>query len=595
MGRDDFMLTPQELRHRQHKRRRILVIVLGALFSALVIAIAARPVRNAILTWQAQRHAARAFVFIDQEKWREAREETYTAYRLRSSEPAAIRAVARLLTRAGQAEALEFWKNLDAVSPLTLSDLREEAGIALKANDLGVASEAVRRLLENGKEKPTAADWLLAADTWALKREYDRAGRYAQNALADARATRREQLKSIFVLETVIRDGSPMFAGNPKDINDRLVTLATGNDDVALDALCALVQFAVTGTADPNNSPPMPADELIRRINAHPLAKAGHKLLAADLEIAQEPGRRSEIEQREIDRWKNSGDEELIALAAWLYNHGEYQLVLNAIPLQRAVLARELFLQYVNALGALGRWDEIRKLLESERYPLDPVIQSMYLARCYAQQGQDLGAENNWQRGIQSAAGDLNKLLMLGDYAEKNGNEKIAGIAYDAAAAVSPKSRNAQFGRLRVVYASGETTKIHSVLEELLKIWPNDTALQNDEAYTRLLLLPGDTKPDSIELKSIEAIAQKLVREEPSSLPHRTVLGLVLLKENRPYTAFAVYTGLNGPQKELSPSAGVVHSAVLAAIGRDADARAEISHLPQNKILPEERALIKSL
>jgi tetratricopeptide (TPR) repeat protein len=249
----------------------------------------------------------------------------------------------------------------------------------------------------------------------------------------------------------------------------------------------------------------------------------------------------------------------------------------------------------VNALGALGRWDEIRKLLESERYPLDPVIQNMYLARCYAQQGQDLGAENNWQRAIQSAAGDLSHLLLLADYAEKNGNQKIAGIAYDAAAAVSPRSRTAQLGRLRVVQSTGDTRSIHSVLEDLLKIWPNDTALQNDEAYTRLLLLPADTKPDSPELKTIEAIARKLVAQEPSSLPHRTVLGLVLLKEHQPYSALSLYAGLNVPQRELTPSAVVVHSAVLAATGRNDDAHTELSHLPQDKILPEERALIKSL
>ena len=73
------------------------------------------------------------------------------------------------------------------------------------------------------------------------------------------------------------------------------------------------------------------------------------------------------------------------------------------------------------------------------------------------------------------------------------------------------------------------------------------------------------------------------------------VLGLVLLKENQPYSALSLYAGLNVPQRELTPSAVVVHSAVLAATGRDHDAHTEVSHLPQNKILPEEKALIKSL
>src|SRR3984893_3357095 len=175
MGRNDFMLTPQERRHRQQKRRRILFFVLGTVLFLLLVAIAARPVRNAVRGWQARRHAARAFVFIDQEKWREARDEASAAYRLRTTEPAAVRAVARLLSRAGQVDALEFWKNLESVTRLTPDDLREKATVALKVDDLAAAGEAVQHLLENRKDKPNAADWLLAADIWSRKREYDKA------------------------------------------------------------------------------------------------------------------------------------------------------------------------------------------------------------------------------------------------------------------------------------------------------------------------------------------------------------------------------------------------------------------------------------
>jgi tetratricopeptide (TPR) repeat protein len=593
MAEHDITLTPEELADRQRKRRRLLIIALTVSLLLVVAFFAARPVRNAIRSWQARRHAQRAFVFIDQNKWREARDEATAAYRLRSNQPDALRAVARLLSRAGQADALEFWRNLDSVTPLTRTDLREEAGIALKVNDLPAAGEAVQRLLENRKERPTAADWLLAADVWGRKREYGKATRFAEKALAEPQPTRREQFQAILILETVMRTGGASLVPNPKPIDDRMTAFAMGNDDVALDALIALAQYALALPSGPANSLPMAIHELIQRIDNHPLAKAGHKLLAAELEISQQPDQRPEIEQRTIDRWKNGSNEELAALGTWLYSHGEYQRELEVIPLERATQTRELFLQHIDALGALKRWDDIRKILENERFPLDPVIQNMYLARCYAQQGQQQGADNNWQRAIENAAGDVPRLLMLGDYAEKNGAEKVAGTAYEAAAAISPKSRSAQLGRLRVAEASRDTKRIHVVLEELLKIWPNDTAIQNDEAYIRLLLLPPDTKPDAKELKSIETIAQKLVQEEPSSLPHRTLLGLVYLKENQPFVALNLYNGLNVPQKELTPSAVVVHSAVLAANGRDADARTEISHLPQSKLLPEERALIK--
>src|SRR6202011_5914089 len=109
-----------------------------------------------------------------------------------------------------------------------------------------------------------------------------------------------------------------------------------------------------------------------------------------------------------------------------------------------------------------------------------------------------------WQRALEAAHGDPQKLLMLAGYAEKNGALEIARAAYDEAAAEAPKLRAAHQGRLRLAQATGETRKIHDVLAEMLAIWPNDPAVQNDEAYTRLLLLgnggtaavPSTTKKD---------------------------------------------------------------------------------------------------
>jgi tetratricopeptide (TPR) repeat protein len=281
---------------------------------------------------------------------------------------------------------------------------------------------------------------------------------------------------------------------------------------------------------------------------------------------------------------------------------------------------RELFFQHVDALGALGRWDEIRRLIESEQFPLDPVVEHMYLARCFAQLGQTNGAENNWSRALEAAAGDLGKLMTLADYAEKNGAYDVAGAAYDAAVAVAPKSRPAQQGRLRVAYANRDTKKIYAVLTELLKLWPGDPAIQNDEAYIRLLLLPsldnsqlspsplpareasrpeGSAEqaggPAAAELAAIESLAEKLVEHEPVSFPHRTVLALARLKQNRPADALAVYSGINVPKAAVTTSSVAVHAAVLAANAHKQEAQTEFATLPPDRLLPEERTLVEKM
>ncbi len=629
MAKSDFMLTPEELRYRKRKRRRILFIALAVVIVAVVGVLVARPVRNGIRSWQARRHAARAFTFLDQQKWREARDEATAAYRLQPNEPQALRAVARLLSRAGQADALEFWKNLAAVTTLTRQDLRDEAGLAIKVKDLAAAETAVEHLLKYPGAKPAPADLLLAAEVSLDKRRFDRASELAQRVLADKGATRRDQLRAVIVLDTVGQNGGASLVGDPKQIGDRMAALAKGDDDVSLDALIVTAQHVLATPANAKVSSPIPIDQLIHDIDNHPRAKIAHKLIAVDLDISEHPEQKQEIEQRAIDRWKSASNEDLYALSAWLYRRGEYQRILDTVPLTRATQTRELFLQHVDALGALGRWDDIRKILENERFPLDQVIQDMYLARCYAQQGQQKGADNNWQRAVEDAAGDVNKLLMLGDYAEKNGAHQVAATAYDAAATISPKSRAAQLGRLRTIYEGRDTKKIHAALVDLLKIWPNDTGLQNDEAYTRLLLLDSTEKtasgsveptarrentgqrtedsqpPDnkepitdnqslsaSSELEEIERLGEKLVQEEPASLPHRTLLALALLKQNRPFTALALYRGLTVPKNAVSPSAIAVHAAVLFAAGEKKEAQAELAHLHPEQLLPEERAFL---
>src|SRR6059058_5951980 len=127
MGNEDFMLTAAQRERKRLRRRRIQISLVALLILGVIGFFVARPIRNSIRGWQARRHAQHAFAFIDQQKWSEARDEATAAYRLQASEPDAIRAVGRLLSRAGQGEALEFWKRLREIAPLTREDMRDEA------------------------------------------------------------------------------------------------------------------------------------------------------------------------------------------------------------------------------------------------------------------------------------------------------------------------------------------------------------------------------------------------------------------------------------------------------------------------------------
>ncbi|HEY1582678.1 MAG TPA: hypothetical protein VGF73_06240 [Chthoniobacterales bacterium] len=674
---EDFFLTAEELRLRRVKRRRLLT---GAVVFVLLLVLAlvlGRPASHAIKRWQARRHAHEAFAFIAQEKWNEAQKEATAAWQLAPNEPEAIRAVARFLSRVRQPQALEFWDRLAAQSTLNHDDLRDEAALALALGETGRAGKAIDRLTANRGREATPADWLLKAQLEAQRGAPNEGVADLKRVLTNPRASSREQLEAA-VLELRLSATTSAQAEAWK----RLEQISRGKDAAGLDALVLLAQrelgrkvetlkSAVTaaeqrpdfqnlksdrdrsnGGNGPgrtiNNQEPITATALVtppitdnkERITAsaaalaaaldtHPLAKTAQRLLAIDLRIHASPDDKEKLTESAIERWKNAGNDSLVALATWLNGKGDYQRELDAIPLQRSLQARELFLQHVDALGALGRWEEIRRLLEGEQFPLDPTIEAMYLARCYAQLGQQVAAENNWQRALEATGGDAQKLMTLADYAEKNGATKVAEQACDAALGSAPKLRSAWQGKLRIAQAERDPKKIHQVLAGMLKIWPNDIAIQNDEAYLRVLLLPeqkaavtrkaaggeaglsnAEQRPglqrlrsdssaspmtNNQELTTVEQIAKRLVQRDPTSLPHRTLLALVYLKENRPATALAVYEDLNVPASALTPSALAVHAAVLEANGNIEDASKEASQIPRSALLPEEAALLGAL
>jgi len=642
----EFMMTAEEIRLKRSKRRRVIIIAIAIVVVLVTGFFTARPALNAVKAWQARRHAAKAFAYIDNANWLGARKEASAAYQLRPTEPQSVRAIARFLSRTRQPDALEFWQQLEKLTPLTREDRQDEAAIAIVSGETSRAEIAVQALLESKGADP--AGWLLAAQLAIQKGAADDAMLALGKVFNDTNATEQQQLQAA-LLELALASGSEAIDARATDAWSRIEKISRGKSAAALDALVLLARRALSGQKSASGSassseeptarreeptarreasgqPParrglhpggMSVVDLQHALEAHPLAKALQKLIALDLVEHVDASRRDELIAQGIAQLKNGDANDLFALATWLNSKKEFEKTVEAIPLEKALLGRELFLQYLDALGGLERWGEIKQLLEGDRYPLDPVVQSMYLARCSAQLGEKAAAENNWQRALEAAAGDPGKMITLGDYAEKNGIVDVAQSAFDNAAIQSPKLRLAQQGRLRLAQRSSDTGKIHAVLADMLKIWPNDDAVQNDEGYTRLLLLDSssergarsdqqgessellapssDLQTPSSELRALSALAEKLVERNPRSLPHRTFLALARLKQNRAADALSVYENITVARGALTPSALAVHAAVLAANGKTEEAKSEVEQIKIDNLLPEERALVEQL
>ena len=110
-----------------------------------------------------------------------------------------------------------------------------------------------------------------------------------------------------------------------------------------------------------------------------------------------------------------------------------------------------------------------------------------------------------------------------------------------------------------------------------------------------LIALPPAATETRRQTAAIEKLAEKLIEREPHSLPHRTLLALALLRQERAEDALRVYSQLQVKQDVVSGSALAVHAAILAATANLENAKTEAAQIKQEQLLPEEQALVESL
>jgi tetratricopeptide (TPR) repeat protein len=328
--------------------------------------------------------------------------------------------------------------------------------------------------------------------------------------------------------------------------------------------------------------------EVANALEKHPDARPPHQLLALGLRAQQNPALASQYVADAVERFGAGDDETLAALAVWLNSVRRADKTLQVLPLDQALRRQDLYLAHVDALAALERWPEVKEVLSSERFPLEPVLQHMYLAVARTRLGEETAATNEWQRALE-AANTPEKLLALAGYAEQNHANDVADRAYSEAIKLAPKNREAYAGRLRLALAAERTAQAQTIAAEIVKIWPDDAAARNQNDYLRLLLgASGDAA------EATERQAQILVDQEPLNWSARATLGLARLRLGRNADALAVFRKIRATGSE-PPGALAVRAAILAVNGYEAGARGDAHNLGAQHLLPEERALIAPL
>jgi len=385
--------------------------------------------------------------------------------------------------------------------------------------------------------------------------------------------------------------------GPPQDVSAASTSEATSPPESANTLTLTL---ATTPPPAPNAAT-MSATEVASALENHPDARPYHKLLALELRARHDPALADQYVRDAVERFGNTGrlaqtyqggadlaDDTLVALAAWLNKIGRPAKTLEVLPEANAIQRQDLFVHYINALAALQRWSEIKELLMSEHSVADPMVQHIYLAMTQSHLGSATAATNEWQRALQ-LANTTEKLLALASNAEQNSAVDIADTAYSEVIKTTPTNRAAYTGRLRLALAAGKTAQAQEIAAEIARLWPDDAAARNQDAYLRLLL---GASSDAAEAAQREA--QLLVAKEPRNWSARATLGLACLRLGRNKEALAAIREPRVTGVE-PPGALAVRAAILAATGYTDPARNDARLVNANPLLPEERALIAPL
>ncbi len=528
------------------------------------------PAYRALKTWRAHGLVAQANRLLAAGRAPEAVRLAQAAYQLSPRDDQTIRVLAQLYASEGQRDALVLWQNLVAAGKATAADRRALATFALAIQAWDTAAEQLRWLLRQAPAD--LANLELATQFYFQRGELAQAERFCQQALARQPENRGLRL---LLARLLAESGDP---GEAAQARLTIRTLAAGEDAVGLEGLTALAAMP--------ELPEAAADWVADRLEHHPLATAADHLLAAGLRIHWHPEQRQSLITQASARYGDGSDVERLVLARWLNALGDYTQTLACLPPAVALKSQDLCLVRLDALAALGRWQDIRQTLDDRHCPLEAVLNHLFHARVAEELGRKEEAKLAWSRVQMTATDRPLTWLYVAQYAERLGDVAQAAKAWRRLTHDPSFNRIAYRALIRLGEREGNTRALRALMREIAQQFPSDPEPRNDLAYLDLLL--------NDDAAGAETVAAQLVHDHPNYLAYRTTLALARLRHNQAAAAAALYRGLELDWGGVLPGWQAVRAAVLGANGETNLARVACRRIPLERLKPEERALIQS-
>lgn len=313
------------------------------------------------------------------------------------------------------------------------------------------------------------------------------------------------------------------------------------------------------------------------------------RLVAADLEIFLEAGKKDALVEAFLKRAPKVDEATQQELARWLTRRGlpdKAEVLAQAAP-ERAQ-NRDWFLIRMDAMATQKKWAEIEKvLLDPVGVPIEEALGRLFLWRCAKEGGAN---KQEAERRLEQALAVCNESppgvgFYAAGYLEQLGERSAASKLYRRLSDVEAFSGPAYVGLVRTLGADPKQSEaLREALEKMLARFPGVKEGRNDLAY--LNLLEGRKVSESIQA------AAELVAEAPQMLAFRTTMALAELVRGNAKSADSIYNGVDLDWTTVNPGWVAVRASVLAANGKMEEARLLAGPLNPDQLRDGEKRLL---
>ena len=568
---------------RQSTTARRLAIggIVGLCVGMMALAIAyARPVKDAYDNWRADRLVQDANKALDGNDVVKAYLAVQEAVQIAPDHVPAIRLIAELLTQASKNQAVFFWERLQRMGVATVDD---EVGYVRALLRLNRAKEASNYLSDLLEQRPADAHLVkVAEEVWGKGNAQHR----------------------------ILPKLKEYTARNPGDVESRLniirVQMASGDSDERTVARVGLFKLAAGTDAASLEALRMTYDlddlssddraEIVKLVKAHPLADERDRVAAFDQQVRLEPLRREQFIEAELRRTSELERDALFPISRWLVENKEFARLLAFLDVSKIKTHEMLLLNYMTALSALGRLNELERLVLDPETKIAASMRTFYRMHLTFVKGVAQGQVNmdlikNMLVTCRNAALTEKRpdiIMSVGDYAEQRGLNDVAMETYKMAALNMGKvERRALAGWLRTALNCGDTAAYKRAAAEGARRWPDDQTFQEHNIYADLL----QGEHVETQLKN----ATRLLELRPDDSLRKLIVALGFWRLGDAATALS-----NMQNIKLDDVGGVGRQAIFAALARangfpDVAATVEEKFPTRTTMLPEEReALARS-